>query len=95
MLDGHPIMNWWNPSIVHWVEAGSLHLVIPLTSGSTRGIAFLNDEDELVLVIPPEEIELTVNESSGVAEATLNATVWWRVRLDGPPGSFTLQLVRH
>ena len=84
-VDGAPIDRGWEYSIVHWVEGGILHVEIPRTSRGIRNVAFLGTDDELVITVGSPELPVAWSLESGPT-ATLQASIWWRTRLDGTRG---------
>jgi hypothetical protein len=84
-VDGTPIDRGWEYAIVHWVEGGILHVEIPQASRGVRNLAFLGDDDELVIAVGISELPVAWSLESGPT-ATLPANIWWRTRLDGTRG---------
>jgi hypothetical protein len=82
-IDDRPIPRGWEYAIGHWIERGVHHIEIPRSSRGVRSVAFLGDDDELVIVISGGKFEL--GSSDGLA-ATLQADISWRKRLDGTRG---------
>jgi hypothetical protein len=87
-LDGVPIPRGWEVSLGYWIEAGNHRVEIPNSSRGIRKIAFLGDDDEFVVVCPVAPAIFSWSTSGGQQEtsATLEADLWWRVRLDGTSG---------
>jgi hypothetical protein len=83
-IDGHPVPRGWEYAIGNWRERGVHHVEIPKSSRGVRSIAFLGDDDEMVIVISRGKFEL--GSSPDGLTATLHADVSWRKRLDGTPG---------
>jgi hypothetical protein len=83
-IDGVPVDRGLEYTVVHWVEDGVLHVEIPQCSRALRNVAFLGDDDELVIVV--SDATLTWAPAEAGPSATLEAELTWRVRLDGTRG---------
>jgi hypothetical protein len=82
-IDGHPIPRGWEYAVGHWIKGGLHHVEIPKSSRGVRSVAFLGEDEELVLVTSEGKFELRF--SDGLT-ATLQADISWRKRLDGTRG---------
>ncbi len=83
-VDGASVPRGWEQAVGYWVKGGMHHVDIPRTSRGIRNLAFLGDDDELILVV--SGTELTWASSQDGPTATLQANISWRVRLDGTRG---------
>jgi hypothetical protein len=82
-IDGHSIPRGWEYAVGHWIKGGVHHIEIPKSSRGVRSVAFLGDDEEMVIVTSKGKLELRF--SDGVT-ATLQADISWRKRLDGTRG---------
>jgi hypothetical protein len=85
-LDGATVPRGWEYSVGYWFEGGLHHVTIPVASRGIRNLAFLGEDDELVIVCPVSATECMWKPSEDGPRATLQARVWWRKRLDGTRG---------
>lgn len=83
-LDGVEVPRGWEQTFGHWVEEGIQRVSILRTSRGIRNLAFLADDEELIIVVNENELVLKPNEER--ADATLTAAVQWRTRMDGTRG---------
>jgi hypothetical protein len=86
-VDGVSVPQGCQYTVGYWVEHGVHQVVLPQTSRGIRNLAFLGDDDELVIVVPPSNIEFAWEPSRDGPTATLQANIWWRTRLDGTRGT--------
>lgn len=84
-VDGVPVPRGCEYEVGYWVANGNLHVEIPITSRGIRNLAFLGDEDELVIVVGHVERRFAWSLESG-SQSTLQARINWRTRLDGTRG---------
>jgi hypothetical protein len=84
-VDGVRVPRGCEYEVGYWVENGNLHVEIPITSRGIRKLAFLGDEDELVIVVGLVERRFAWSLESG-SQSTLQARINWRTRLDGTRG---------
>jgi hypothetical protein len=82
-INGDPIPRGWEYAVGNWIEGGVHHIEIPKSSRGVRSVAFLGDDDEMVIVISGGRFEL--RSANGLA-ATIHADISWRNRLDGTRG---------
>jgi hypothetical protein len=84
-IDGHEVPRGWEFTVGYWIENGVHFFELPRASRSIRNVAFLGDDDELVVSLvvgcafawrPAEE----------APTAILEAEIGWRTRLDGTRG---------
>lgn len=85
-IDGAAVPRGWEYTVCYWIEDGAHHVEIPWSSRGIRKIAFLGDDDELVVVAPVQSRALSWESIEDGPTAVLEATVWWRARLDGTHG---------
>jgi hypothetical protein len=83
-VDGAEVPRGWEQTFGHWVEEGIQRVSIPRTSRGIRNLAFLGDDDEMIIVV--NETELTLKSNQERVSATLTALVQWRTRMDGTRG---------
>jgi hypothetical protein len=83
MIDGTDVPRGWGYSVGHWIEDGTLHIIIPPSSRSVRSIAFLGRDDEIVVVAPSTAVEFAWRARENTTSVTVQARVSWRSRLDG------------
>lgn len=79
-IDGAVVPNGWSYRICYWVEEGVHHVRIPPSSRAIRNVAFLGDDDELVITVPISEHEVTWLSAENGPIATLEARISWRTR---------------
>jgi hypothetical protein len=84
-IDGAAVPRGWQHTIGYWTQGGVHHVEIPRTSRGIRGLAFLGDDDELVIATVSEN-KFAWGTSEAGPNATLQARVIWRTRLDGTRG---------
>lgn len=84
-VDGISVDRGWEYSIVYWIENGVQQLVVPRMSRGLRRLAFLKDDDELVIA-SVSETRFSWRTAGENTTATLEASVSWRRRLDGTRG---------
>lgn len=85
-IDGAAVPGGWKYRVGYWIEHGAHHVEIPQSSSGIRKIAFLGDGDELVVVIPVQSRLFSWESIQDGPTAVLEATVWWRTRIDGTHG---------
>ena len=83
VIDGRPIPRGWEYAVGHWIKGGLHHVEIPKSSRGVRSVAFLGEDEEMVIVTSEGKFE--VRSSDGLT-ATLQADISWRKRLDGTRG---------
>jgi len=86
-VDGAPVPRGWEHTVCYWIERGMHRVEIPRTSRGIRSLAFLGDDDELVIVVCGTE--LTWGSLQDGPTMTLRADILWRMRLDGTRGLAT------
>jgi hypothetical protein len=84
-LDGTPVPNGFHHSVCHWIDGDGLQVSLPRVSMGIRKIAFLGDDDELVLALV-DDLHLTLTRGERLKTGTLSARIHWRVRMDGTSG---------
>lgn len=85
-VDGAAVPRGWEYTVGYWIEGGMHHVEIPASSRGVRNLAFLGDDDELVIVVPASRSEFAWRRSQDAPTATLQARICWRSRLDGARG---------
>jgi hypothetical protein len=86
-LDGATVLRGWEYSVGYWSEAGMHRVEIPQSSRSIRSLAFLGEDDEIVIAVPISGITFAWESSHDApAATTLQANVQWRTRPDGTRG---------
>ena len=83
MIDGTAVLGGWEFSVGHWIEDDRHHVVILESHRAIRDVAFLEPEDEIVMVAPSTRMEFVWGDAAEAQSATMHARVWWRSRLDG------------
>jgi hypothetical protein len=83
-VDGAAVPRGCQHTIGYWVERGMHHIEIPKTSRDVRNVAFLGDDEELIIVV--SEGTFAWGRSEDGPTATLEANIWWRTRPDGTRG---------
>jgi hypothetical protein len=84
-IDGIAVPRGWEYTVGHWIEDGVLHVEILQASRGVRGLAFLGDDDELVVSLV-SGCKFAWKPSEDGLTATLEADASWRTRLDGTHG---------
>jgi hypothetical protein len=84
-IDGFAVERGWEYAVCHWTEDGVHHLEVPRSSRGIRRLAFLKDDDELVIALV-SGAQFTWRTSEDFLTATLEASVSWRTRPDGTRG---------
>jgi hypothetical protein len=85
-IDGAAVLRGWEYTVCYWIEHGAHHVEIPQSSSSIRKIAFLNNDDELVIVAPTQARLFNWRPIEVGPTGIVDATVCWRVRSDGTRG---------
>jgi hypothetical protein len=85
-VDGVDVPRGWEYPVGYWIEGGMHHVEIPVLSRGIRNLAFLGDDDELIIVLPASKSEFAWGLSEKGPTATLQARIWWRSRPDGTRG---------
>ena len=85
-VDGAAVPGGWEYTVGYWIERGVHRVEIPPSSRAIRNLAFLGDDDELVIVAPIVESKFAWASFHLGPTATLQAKILWRVRLDGTQG---------
>jgi hypothetical protein len=85
-IDGSAVPRGWEYTVAYWIENGAHHLEIPRSSRGIRNLAFLGEDDELVVVVPVPAAEFVWASSQSGPTATLQANILWRTRPDGTRG---------
>jgi len=83
-VDGAAVPRGCQHTIGYWVERGMHHVEIPKSSRDVRNVAFLGEDEELIIVV--SEGTFTWGPSQDGPTATLEANIWWRTRPDGTRG---------
>lgn len=84
-IDGVAVERGWEYSAGYWIEGGKRNIEIPRVSRGIRKLAFLKDDDELVIALVAGA-EFAWSGSKYSSAATLDASVSWRTRPDGTRG---------
>ena len=79
-IDGVVVPDGWTYHICYWVEDGMHHVRISPSSRAIRNVAFLGDDDELVIMAPISEHEFIWSSTENEPIATLEARISWRTR---------------
>jgi hypothetical protein len=85
-IDAAAVPRGWEQSVGYWIEGHTHRVSIPESHRSIRNLAFLDDDEELVIVAPSETADFAWAEHEDPPTAVLNARLWWRKRLDGTRG---------
>jgi hypothetical protein len=85
-VDGAQVARGWEYSIAYWVEGGKHNVIIPQSSRSGRNLAFLEPDEELVMVAPLSALEFAWRDGEQAPMRTVEARVSWRKRPDGTRG---------
>jgi hypothetical protein len=85
-IDDAVVPRGWEYSIGYWVEAGVHRVVIQQSSRSVRKLAFLGDDDELVIVAPSSQAEFSWPLDGEGSVGVLEGRISWRIRPDGTRG---------
>jgi hypothetical protein len=83
-VDDAEVPRGWEQTFGYWVAEGIERVSIPRGSRGVRNLAFLADNEELIIVVNENELVLKPDEERAVA--TLTAAVQWRTRMDGTRG---------
>jgi len=83
-IDGATVPSGWEYRVGYWIEDDVHHVEIPQSSLRIRKVAFLGDDDELVITVP--ECLVTWDSIQDVPTGVLEAAVIWCARLDGTNG---------
>jgi hypothetical protein len=68
----------WEQAINPFVMDGVCYLNFPFTSRGIRNAAFLGENDELVVVVPTEEVSFSFRQPGPVIKKSLIARLFWR-----------------
>src|SRR5262249_9482009 len=84
-IDQVRIPRGWEYSVGYWVDGRSHHATILQSSRAVRSLAFLGEDDELVIAAPVSGRDFNWGTPDGPT-ATLEASISWRTRPDGTRG---------
>jgi hypothetical protein len=84
LIDGVTVPHGWQYSVGYAIQQGIHKVSMPRTSRGIRNLAFLADDDELIIAV--HDLELTLEPSKDKVCATANADISWRARPDGTRG---------
>src|SRR5207248_1518440 len=85
-IDGAAVPRGWEHTVSYWIEGGIHRVNMPKSSRAIRSLAFLGDDDELVIAVPISGSEFAWGSSQDELTATLHANILWRTRLDSTRG---------
>ena len=85
-VDGVAVPEGITYTVGYWQEDARLHVSLPKSSRAIRKVAFLNEDEELVLVSPAKTMDFAWTRPGPTPTGTIEATLWWRLRLDGTRG---------
>ena len=71
-IDGNATPRAWEQAVNFYVKDGICYVNFPITSRGMRNFAFLREDDELVVVVPTEEVNFSFS-GPPLADASLGA----------------------